>query len=472
MNGAWKRTHLEGSWQNGVPMPHGPIGLSLVFMHLAQLGYGIYSQVRDSLRACLPALSALDPSLCTREQDVLLLASRPQLLLLGMALRLLSTVATTYECMQNDRRRRNNSNECLPACLPRVRALLRRSTKTGTCAAASSRCCACRRRRRRRETTADNEAWCACVCVRVPCFQRMWRACCIVFWYAHCCDVYCRAVVAGLRRRRHSGGGRMGGVVLTRALLHSQSGASQPLQHSFTCPRAAAKPHSDRNPPPAKRRRQQRSSVSKPQRARRALIEAARSAMLAARGPMAAQQRRLGGHRSAVLLTAAPRRCVRPALRLRVDAAASSGGSWQASAAAALQQQPAFQLAAAVVGACQRLISSARERFAAAFPQLQNVDKQVCRTCGGLAGMCSTCRSAADGLRAPSKRCCGVRAAAHNNRRADTCLLAHHAALRHTPGAAAAAGHAVRAHAHDGGAGAAARARLTGVAQCRVRAHV
>lgn len=92
-----------------------------------------------------------------------------------------------------------------------------------------------------------------------------------------------------------------------------------------------------------------------------------------------AAQRRLGSqHRSAVLLRTAPRRCVRPAQRLRVDAAASSGASWQASAAAALQQQPAFQLAAAVVGACQRLISSARERFAQAFPQLQNMDKQVC----------------------------------------------------------------------------------------------
>lgn len=42
--GAWKHTHLEGAWQNGVPMPHTPVGLSLVFMHLAQLGFGIYSQ--------------------------------------------------------------------------------------------------------------------------------------------------------------------------------------------------------------------------------------------------------------------------------------------------------------------------------------------------------------------------------------------------------------------------------------------
>lgn len=44
MSADWKLTHLEGSWQNGVDMPHSPLGLAVVFMHLAGLGYAVYSQ--------------------------------------------------------------------------------------------------------------------------------------------------------------------------------------------------------------------------------------------------------------------------------------------------------------------------------------------------------------------------------------------------------------------------------------------
>jgi hypothetical protein len=61
-------------------------------------------------------------------------------------------------------------------------------------------------------------------------------------------------------------------------------------------------------------------------------------------------------------------------LQVQCNAAAAS---WQASAIAAVQQQPVFQLAASVIGACQQFINVARDKFSQAFPQLQNVDKQV-----------------------------------------------------------------------------------------------
>jgi hypothetical protein len=55
----------------------------------------------------------------------------------------------------------------------------------------------------------------------------------------------------------------------------------------------------------------------------------------------------------------------------------AAAASWQASAIAAVQQQPVFQLAASVIGACQQFINAARDKFSQAFPQLQDVDKQV-----------------------------------------------------------------------------------------------
>lgn len=38
----WAKTHLEGSWQNGLYLPHTPGDMGLVFMHLANQGYGAY----------------------------------------------------------------------------------------------------------------------------------------------------------------------------------------------------------------------------------------------------------------------------------------------------------------------------------------------------------------------------------------------------------------------------------------------
>jgi chitinase len=55
----------------------------------------------------------------------------------------------------------------------------------------------------------------------------------------------------------------------------------------------------------------------------------------------------------------------------------AAAASWQASAIAAVQQQPVFQLAASVIGGLQQFINVARDKFSQAFPQLQNVDKQV-----------------------------------------------------------------------------------------------
>jgi hypothetical protein len=40
-------------------------------------------------------------------------------------------------------------------------------------------------------------------------------------------------------------------------------------------------------------------------------------------------------------------------------------------------QQPALQLAASVLRAVSGFVAAARERFAQAFPQMQDVDKQV-----------------------------------------------------------------------------------------------
>jgi hypothetical protein len=57
----------------------------------------------------------------------------------------------------------------------------------------------------------------------------------------------------------------------------------------------------------------------------------------------------------------------------------ASAEGWQARIASAVCRQPAFQLAATVLGACQRLISSVRDKCEQAFPQLKNVDKQVRR---------------------------------------------------------------------------------------------
>jgi FkbM family methyltransferase len=39
----WASTHLEGSWQNGLNLPHTPGDMALVFMHLANQGYGVCS---------------------------------------------------------------------------------------------------------------------------------------------------------------------------------------------------------------------------------------------------------------------------------------------------------------------------------------------------------------------------------------------------------------------------------------------
>lgn len=39
----WAATHIEGSWQNGLNLPHTPGDMALVFMHLANQGYGVYS---------------------------------------------------------------------------------------------------------------------------------------------------------------------------------------------------------------------------------------------------------------------------------------------------------------------------------------------------------------------------------------------------------------------------------------------
>lgn len=51
--------------------------------------------------------------------------------------------------------------------------------------------------------------------------------------------------------------------------------------------------------------------------------------------------------------------------------------NWPAHISSAVKHQPVFKLAASVVLTCQRMVSIARESFSKAFPQLQNVNKQV-----------------------------------------------------------------------------------------------
>lgn len=93
------------------------------------------------------------------------------------------------------------------------------------------------------------------------------------------------------------------------------------------------------------------------------MLAGSRSGMLAQRQPL-----------SRPLLPArAPQ--IRRSVPLRVQCSAATP-SWHSAAFAAVQQQPAFQLAASVIGACQQFINLARERFSQAFPQLQNIDKQ------------------------------------------------------------------------------------------------
>lgn len=60
----------------------------------------------------------------------------------------------------------------------------------------------------------------------------------------------------------------------------------------------------------------------------------------------------------------------------RIDCVAANP-SWQNTAAAVVAQQPALQLAASVLRAVSGFVAAARERFAQAFPQMQDVDKQV-----------------------------------------------------------------------------------------------
>eukprot|EP00879_Flechtneria_rotunda_P007472 GHRR01007838.1.p1 GENE.GHRR01007838.1~~GHRR01007838.1.p1 ORF type:complete len:248 (+),score=67.45 GHRR01007838.1:159-902(+) len=97
------------------------------------------------------------------------------------------------------------------------------------------------------------------------------------------------------------------------------------------------------------------------------------------RAPMLGQRQASAGVRTrSVLLPSRSKRTGGPeAMQVQCNAASTSAsGLWQASAIAAVQQQPAFQLAASVVAACQQFVNMARQRFHQAFPQLQNVDQQ------------------------------------------------------------------------------------------------
>jgi len=58
---------------------------------------------------------------------------------------------------------------------------------------------------------------------------------------------------------------------------------------------------------------------------------------------------------------------------------AAAGSQWQSSIASTLQQQPAFQLAASVVSACQQFVAAVRQQISSAFPQLQSMNKQELR---------------------------------------------------------------------------------------------
>lgn len=72
--------------------------------------------------------------------------------------------------------------------------------------------------------------------------------------------------------------------------------------------------------------------------------------------------------------------CRRAAMRQAAPKCAAASPQWPLRLVAAIQQQPAVLLAVQAVVACTRMVSALRDGVSRAFPQLQNVSKEV-RTC-------------------------------------------------------------------------------------------
>jgi hypothetical protein len=71
--------------------------------------------------------------------------------------------------------------------------------------------------------------------------------------------------------------------------------------------------------------------------------------------------------------------CRRVAMRQNVASCAAASPQWPARLAVAIQQQPVVLLACQAVVACHRMVSALRDTVSRAFPQLQDVRKEVRR---------------------------------------------------------------------------------------------
>jgi len=98
---------------------------------------------------------------------------------------------------------------------------------------------------------------------------------------------------------------------------------------------------------------------------------------------MLAAQRAQMGLRQRSSLTAAQRSvvarplCRRVAMRQGLTTCTAASPQWPLRLANAIQQQPAVLLACQTVVACQKVVSVLRDGFSRAFPQMQNVSKEV-----------------------------------------------------------------------------------------------
>ena len=82
--------------------------------------------------------------------------------------------------------------------------------------------------------------------------------------------------------------------------------------------------------------------------------------------------------------------CRRLAMRQSIAKCTAASPQWPLKLANAIQQQPVVLLVCQAAVACQRMVSAVRDGFSRAFPQLQNVSKEV-RCCRCDWGRCAAC---------------------------------------------------------------------------------
>lgn len=179
--------------------------------------------------------------------------------------------------------------------------------------------------------------------------------------------------------------------------------------------------------------------------------------------------------------------CRRVAMRQSIATCTAASAQWPMRLASAIEQQPAVMLVCQAVVACQRMVSTLRDGFSKAFPQLQDVNKDVslalyltgapAEGVGGIdwsVGRPRLLTAAAAAARLPLFCCCCCFRCrvGDDNPPPDPQPHTPHPNLlpARTPKGPQAAPGARRAD--DGAAGAAAGARVDRVADSGLRAHV